>query len=544
MKVRKSPLFQIAFASFLALAPASAGQIQWASSYEETLSQSAAEARVVFVAVNMLGERANERMLADVYTESKIEELSKLTLNLVASNCWQEDKTSVCKAFRPLTLEELRELDFQIRENILRADDQGYVVAPQHIFLSPQGSVILSVPYGITEHEMEWCFVTAIQTVDPDADVKMSAKARAPKRLILGDVYDLSMGRAGRTLTRDEVLELIEQLRRGALRGEERTSAFRQVITADEPEAIDFTLDELRGGGSAGGGRGGGGRGGGGRGGGGRGGGGGGGAGGGANGQANRDRRPQILHQIGVNSPPSYWEVVVEFIEDSSDEVRNEAAVALEQLAAPKAYRAVSSALRKEKVLEIEKNMLRALGACGVEEKSARSTLLKVAEKDRELLLRVNAIFSLGYLLQNDDVREFLIETFHTGEVREQAAAALAMGLSREESWLEVLDPKGGADESPSEPEEAKDKEEELEDEVSAAVEAAKQVLTDGGLAPLEDPMMDTLEDLLARERLFGRAGGGGDGAEGGGGRGGNGGGRGGNGGGGGDDGGEDSLRP
>ena len=123
--------------------------------------------------------------------DSKIQELSELSMNLVASNCWQENKASVCKAFKPLSLEELRELDFQIRENILRPDDQGYVVAPQHVFLSPQGSVILSVPYEVTEHELEWCFVTAIQSVDPESDVRMSSKARAPKRLILGDVYDL-----------------------------------------------------------------------------------------------------------------------------------------------------------------------------------------------------------------------------------------------------------------------------------------------------------------------------------------------------------------
>ena len=194
MKVSIASLVHVVVAGLMWLTPAVAGDIKWANSYEAAFNQAAAEARVVFVAVNMLGERANERMLADVYTDSKIQELSELSMNLVASNCWQENKASVCKAFKPLSLEELRELDFQVRENILRPDDQGYVVAPQHVFLSPQGSVILSVPYEVTEHELEWCFVTAIQSVDPESDVRMSSKARAPKRLILGDVYDLSMG--------------------------------------------------------------------------------------------------------------------------------------------------------------------------------------------------------------------------------------------------------------------------------------------------------------------------------------------------------------
>lgn len=242
-----------------------------------------------------------------------------------------------------------------------------------------------------------------------------------------------------------------------------------------------------------------------------------------------------------MNSPPSYWEVVVEFIGDSKDEIRNEAAVALEQLAAPKSYRSIATALRKEKVVEVEKNLLRALGATGAEEKSARSTLLKVARKDREVLLRVNAIVSLGYLLRDEDVVEFLTETFQRGESREQAAAAIAMGLSREEEWLTVLDPGSapseGSDETEEEPSEDP---EELDEEVASAVEAAKRVLSDGGLAPLERPVIETAEDELRRERLFGGRGAGrgeegGRGEDGGGGRGG--GGRGGGGrGGGGDD--------
>jgi len=516
-------------ATALAVAPLTAGDIEWESAYEGTLSRAATEARVVFVAVNMTGERANERMVANVYTDKKIEKLAELTLNLVATNCWQ-DKASACKAFKPLTQDELRELDIQIRGNILRPDGQGYVVAPQHVFLSPEGSVILSVPYEVTVHELEWCFVTAIQAVDPESEVAMSSKARAPKRLILGDVYDLSMGNAGRSLTREEILELIDQMRRGVLRGEERASAFRSVIMADEPEALDFVLDELRGGASGssrGGGRGGGGR---------------GGRGGGGGGGYNQDRRPQILHQIGVSSPSSYWVVVSEFIGDSKDEIRNEAAVALEQLAAPKSYRVISSALRKEKVVEIEKNLLRALGATGAEEKSARATLLKVAKKDREELLRANAIISLGYLLRDEEVVEFLTETFRTGEPREQAAAAIAMGLSREEEWLVVLDPSSASSEDG---EDAEVTQLDLEDEVADAVEAAKQVLSDGGLAPLERPVVETAEDELRRERLFGGRGGGRGGEEGGRGDdgGGRGGGRGGRGGGG-DDPEEDVAKP
>lgn len=495
MKLGHTPLVSAALVSFLTAAPLFAADIQWQGTYEGAMDRSAEESRVIFVAVNMLGERANERMLSTVYPDGKIKKLARLTVNLVATNCWDQNKASACRDFKPLTPGELRTLDTRIRKNILRPDDRGYVVAPQHVFLAPDGEVIFSVPYAVTADELEWCFVRAIQTVDPGTDLKMSATARAPRRLILGDVYDISAGTSGRTLTREKVLELIEELRRGTLRGAKRASVFRQVITADEPEAREFVLNELRGGAGGGGRRGGGGRGGGGN---------------------NRDRRPAVLHQIGVNSPPSYWEVVAEFIGDSSDEIRNEAAVALEQIAAPAAHRAISSALRKEKVAGIKKNLLRALGASGAAEKSARATLLKVARKDREALLRVNAIIALGYLIRDEEVVEFLTETFRSGEPREQAAAVIAMGLSREEMWLEVLETGSASGEESSE--ESEDPFADLEYGVVAAVHAAKQVLSDGGLAPLEDPIMETADDELRRERLFGRKGGrGGDGGEGGG---------------------------
>jgi uncharacterized membrane protein YgcG len=159
-------------------------------------------------------------------------------------------------------------------------------------------------------------------------------------------------------------------------------------------------------------------------------------------------------------------------------------------------------------------------------------TLLKVAKKDREGLLRANAIVSLGYLLRDEEVVEFLTETFRTGVPREQAAAAIAMGLSREEEWLVVLDPGSVEVEEGEEAPEPLD----LEDEVAEAVEAAKQVLSDGGLTPLARPVVEIAEDELRRERLFGGRSGGGRGGEeggrggGGGGRGGGGGGRGGGG--------------
>ena len=101
MKFSLSVVIRATFASILLIAPLTAGDIKWEAAYEETLASAAAEARVVFIAVNMTGERANERMIADVYPEKKIEELAALTLNMVATNCWQDKRHAISKTADP-----------------------------------------------------------------------------------------------------------------------------------------------------------------------------------------------------------------------------------------------------------------------------------------------------------------------------------------------------------------------------------------------------------------------------------------------------------
>src|SRR6185436_21095190 len=68
-----------------ALGAPAANDIQWQSSFEKTPPPAAAEKKVVFLAVNMDGEKANERMLEKVYTDKALIELSTHTLNLIAS---------------------------------------------------------------------------------------------------------------------------------------------------------------------------------------------------------------------------------------------------------------------------------------------------------------------------------------------------------------------------------------------------------------------------------------------------------------------------
>jgi hypothetical protein len=463
----------------VAAPPPTASEIQWQTSYEKTLEQAAANKKVVFLAVNMDGEKANERMLEKVYTDKAIVELSQSTLNLIASAAEHAAADKPCPRFHGLLCLDHRRTDTAARKEILKADSDGLVIAPQDVFLGPDGKVILSVPYEITAHELEWCFVTAIAKVDPASKIAMPPGARMPRRVVMGGVFDpkSTAGGAVAVLTKKELLELIKELRKGTLKPEERIESLRRILMSDEPDAIAFIQDEMRSGAGGGGGGGGGGK-------------FGGGGGGGGRGDGGDDKHKRILHTIGVLSPPPYWEIALQSIDDHEVVLRTEAAVALEQLAAPESVRGLQAALQKEKDPAVQKELLRALGTTGAADAHVRSMLIGKAKSEKSELLRLNAILALGSCDQEADVKDALKTALEKGSDKEKTAAACAIAMTRDETWVPVI--------------EAATKDAKDEALVKAAA-ASIAVLKGGDIKKIREPMSKIGQDKVQRERLFGK---------------------------------------
>jgi len=474
-------------------APAStahrAASIAWAPDHEAALEDAKESQRIVFLAVNMDGERANDELAKKTYRAKTLVGLSKHSVNLVASAF--EHSSGACSRFDGIRCSAHMACDIWARAEILTKDAEGYVIAPQHVWLAPTGEVLLSVPYAVTEAELEWCWVTALQANDPELALSLSSKARAPRRLVKGGLADAAGGAAGegKTLSREEALELIEKIKRG-LNQDRRAAAVRQIMAVDEPEAIEFVRTELRSGaGGRGGGRGG-------RGGGGR---------------NAKDRRPAYLHSMGTVSPPSYWEIAAEYIDDSLLEVRAEAVVALEMLAAPESLKALRSALKKEKDPGVYKNILRALGTAGATDKKTVSRLIKAWDKEKEEIARRNAVLALGSLTKSDKVDQLLREILADEDrtERERAAAVCAMALTRRTEWLEILRPAlRAAQAAAGEPIEGEPEDFVPAPELLSALQAAVQLLDGGDLRILRDPVTAAGRDTIQRDRWFGAKGG------------------------------------
>lgn len=458
------------------------GGIQWEESFDLALERADKEGKVVFIAVNMDGEAANERAVKSVYTDRAVAALTEHTANVIAS-ADRHSRSGVCKRFGCTSCDAHQEMDMDVRERVLKPDATGAVIAPQHVFLSPAGDVLLSVPYEVSAKELAWCFGEAFERAGVTDAPDVPAGARRPRRLIIGDVA--SLGRRNRApLTKEAVEELIALLRKGTERSD-RNSNIQHLATADEDAAREYVLSLLR----SGGGRGGGGR---------R------GRGGGRNGSERE--RAALLRWIGTASPVSYAEVVEPFIGAGTVEARSEAIVALEQLASEDSVKALLGALKKAKDETIEKNLLRAIGACGPEDRKVRSALLKASEDVKNPLARQNALLALGWAESDEGVAERLRQAVLPEEFAKKAkigpdritelereAAVVAMGISRDEAWTEMLT-------------EIRDDEEEPQ-ELRDAASASLEVIAGGEYRLLRDALMRAGSDEIPRDRLFPAAG-------------------------------------
>jgi len=390
-------------AMLAALAPVTAGDVPWESSYELASDRAVEENKVIFIAINMDGEAANDRLANRVYRADSIAELAARTVNVVGSRFNHRSGNKPCKRFGTVTCGDHRLVEREVRGTVVMPDKNGRVIAPQHFFLMPDGEVILSVTYEITRSELEWCFVTAMLKLDPECGVVMPEGARVPRRLNMRGAAEVAV--TVRPLSKDELEKALKAMRSGfgALT---EASAFRQLLVTDDPKAVAYISKELKSGYLA----------------------------------MVPDLQQSTLRTIGATSPASFWKAVSPFLDPKyGQSLRNEAAVALEQLDAPKSVRALKSALSKAKYVDMKKNVLRALGSAGAEDKGARKLILRYV-KDKNSILRRNALLALAWHTGDKKVDGALLAALEAEDPMERRAAALALAVGRRTEYRDELE--------------------------------------------------------------------------------------------------------
>ncbi|HTF87953.1 MAG TPA: HEAT repeat domain-containing protein [Planctomycetota bacterium] len=432
----------------------SVADIAWQNSYEKALEAAKAEHKVIFIAVNMDGEGANDRLAKNVYTDPGVVALSSSTINVIASIAAHSNAGVPCTRFKVGACDIHQVCEKSVRKGVVNADETGSIVAPQHVFLDCTGRALLSVPYEISVQELEWCLATAVRKADPTSKLAMPAGAHMPSRVVIGAVYDPKSGVGGalKPLTKEGIDKLISDVKRGLLDWDKRQTALWGILHSDLPEALDFIRSDLRSG-------------------------------------SGDDERKRILRAMGAVSPQVYWEMAAEFISADDDELRQEASAALEQMGAPQSLKAIEKQLAKEKKPEVRKDLIRALAACGARDPKVRATVVKRVRSEKDELVRISSIVGLGLMDQDEDVRACLQETLKSEDDSSRIPAALAMALSRDDNYLAVLDPMLKAKNSPA---------------FADALKRSVEVLRGGPIGRLQVPLWTVCKDTIPRERTLG----------------------------------------
>jgi len=450
------PFLLVAFP--LALAQP-APRIEWSAGWTEASARARAEGRAIFVAVNADGEARSERLARSIYRDKEVVLQAAETVNVVGSIS-THGRARSCARFPGITCEDHRRMEALLRERVLRANGEGVVAAPQHAWLRPDGSVLLSVPFELASEELAWCFVAARRALSPEAPPDFPPQARPPRRLLFGATWTPAQGDLlGRGLTPGELETELSGLRSGGPFRPGVVEAWRRVLFTDEKDALDHARSEL---------------------------------GSGLLGWLRGDLLVSTIHLIGSASPRSFHEVLEHFARDAQAGVRAEAAVAYEQLGAPDALKTVRAALAKEGEPEVRASWLRALGACGRDDAGTRRALLKEAGSKAAdasgARLRRNALVALGHLAQHADVRAALSQSLDGAGADERLAAACAMALARDPFYVEPLAAAAAAC---------------ADEALAAELTLALRVLRGADAALLEAPVRRVAGDRIRRERVF-----------------------------------------
>ncbi len=361
----------------------------------------------IFIAVNMDGESVCKQLVDRHYKNSKVVKLSRLTVNLFASKYFHKGGITTCSRAGNIPCAAHQQIEKDVRREVLKIGAGKDVVAPNHFFLAPDGKILFSVPYMITEGQLEWCLAEAIRRVDSSFTVQLSGSARAPRRLAFGGASSRNKGDDSvREPTKEEIDVALDILKKSG-RGDRRSDAkqyFPALMLSADKRVLEMFHQWLS-----------------------------------AGFFINQGQTARWLHAIGRVSPPEYWKVLEPFISWPIEDIRMEAIVAMEQLAEPKGLKPLLKQWKSEKKETIRGCLIRAIAASGSGNKSAEKIVLKTAGKDRKSYMRIHGLIGLVHVEDRDKVNNILRKALSHDDPGIRASAAYTIAVRRESDLGEAL---------------------------------------------------------------------------------------------------------
>ena len=431
------------------------GKIQWTASIDDALIQAQAENRVLFISMGFSGEARSESIRKSAFSNKGLSLQSAITINVPAWTFEPSKERKFAKFGDAEILDHHQNL-VECLDRWLEPNNEEAIAWPHHLWIAPNGNLLLSCPWELSAEEFSWCFNEAFRRAKIENPPKMISDAHPPRRLLLGEVFKLPPDDIyGRGLLENELEEMMVSKKKRYLSWADAAD-IAQIIFTDSQNGVEYIHRQI------------------------------------GTWEMGGSRTGPIVNgtlgTIGNLSTPVFFELLENFAERSSATTRSQVAVAYEQIGSSKAASKVKKWLKKEKEPRARAEWVRALGACGRGDKSIARSLIKLAEKDKDPRVRINAILALSHVLPEASARTFLIDLAEIETNRKQLAAVLAIGFARDHQSRTVLEKlKKGV------PHQA----------LLAHLDAALAVLDGANLYTLEDLFRGLDESPFDRKRIF-----------------------------------------
>jgi hypothetical protein len=399
--------FVLSVAVFATSAVVSAqGKVDWTPLLKDALELAKAQNRIVFVSMGAVGEARSEQIRKAAFSHSGLVKQTEFSFNVPA---WSIPVNSKRKL---PTFGKASELDHH--ENLVECMDQWLapnledaIALPQHLWIDGAGKLLLSCPWELSAEEFSWCFQEAFRLAEVKDAPPAIDDAHPPRRLLMGEAFELlDDDTLGRGLLESELEEMIKRLNKRFLAWSDAGDVGR-ITFSDFDDAVEFVEQQIGfweiGGSRAG---------------------------------------PIIngsLAIIGNMSTPRFLELLEKYAERPSANTRAQVAVSIEQIGHPDGVSIAKKGLKKEKDDAVRAEWVRALGASGRNDKATGRSLIKLAQKDKDPRVRLNAILALGHVLPDAGARDFLVDLAELGGGEAQLAAVLALGLGRDRESVDLL---------------------------------------------------------------------------------------------------------
>ncbi|MFT6831755.1 MAG: hypothetical protein ACJAZN_001922 [Planctomycetota bacterium] len=443
----------------IVLAATPTGQkAEWTAEIEAALERAAVERRVVMLALGEVGEGRSDLHLKEVYRSKTVAPYLEQFVNVAAWSFDPEERDDAPDIGGMVPGHHIGNRE-AIKGRWVSPNESGVIALPQHLWLSPDGELLLSCPWEIDADEFAWCSDEALRRAEVEERPELGDDARPPRRLLLGETFRvLDEDKLGRGLKPQELEDVLKKLKKRFMTMGDRAEV-TQILFTDDDDAVDFMEKQLglwdMGGAGTGG------------------------------------VVDLTVGLVGLVSPASYLPVLEAQAGDNRESRRQQVAIAYENIGSPDGLKAIKRAWKKEKDEATRADWARAMGASGRGEKSVAKVLIRASQKEKSARVRHSSMIGLGHVVPEPSALEFLLDTAEKGGGFEREAAILALGLGRVRDARPML---------------AKIKEQDLADTTKAAVDAALAVLDGGNLALLEPEVKRVSMSEGTRGRLFFRA--------------------------------------